>query len=132
MRPFRFEVLPGSYGVARLDSDSPIPNWAPASPGFISITRTDLELSVVGPEDRLPSGPNVQRGFSCLRITGPIDFAEIGILAGITRVLAHAEVSVFAISTYDTDYLLVPGNDLERAVSALSADGHSVTSRGAA
>jgi len=99
--------------------------WAESGP-VVSITRTPAELSVVCLEAAVPSHAEAQRGFRCLRVAGPLDFAETGILESLAKPLALAGISIFALSTYDTDYLLLPGDNLEAAVSALSDAGHTV------
>lgn len=99
--------------------------WAESGP-VVSITRTPAELSVVCLEATVPSHAEAQRGFRCLRVAGPLDFAETGILESLAKPLALAGISIFALSTYDTDYLLLPGDNLEAAVSALSDAGHTV------
>ena len=110
----RFELLKTELAIARLAADAPIPEWARGQ--FVSITRTADELSIV----------SEGRGFRCLRIEGPLDFSLVGILASIAGTLAKAEVPIFAISTFDTDYILVREANLERAIEALERDGHVV------
>ncbi len=111
--------VPGRFAVARLGPDAPIPSWATGS--LTSITRTPDELSVVCDDEAVPSGVYAQRDFACLRVLGTIDFGVVGVLAAMTRVLADAAVSVFAVSSFDTDYLLVRTSDYARAREALSS-----------
>lgn len=118
------DLLAGSYAVARLDPSAQIPAWAAGE--FVSITRTAEELSVVCLESCLPPDVQAERGLRCLRVAGPLAFDLVGILESIARPLADAGIPVFAVSTYDTDYLLVPEAELEGAVEALTAAGHSV------
>lgn len=118
-------LLDGIYAVARLAPSDPIPDWATESP-FHSITRTAGELSIVSEAVSVPSEVRAERDWKCLEVAGPLDFSEIGIMAALTRALADAEVSVMALSTYDTDYLLVREAVLDRAIEALGSDGHSV------
>lgn len=125
-RSFQLEVLPGVLAVCRLGAEDSPPEWAQAS-GFLSMTRTTDELSVVCLEAVVPPEVRCERGWRCLRVEGPLDFSEVGVLAALTSVLAAAGVSLFAISTFDTDYLLVGETDLERAVSSLREAGHRVT-----
>src|SRR5262249_30084183 len=110
-------VLRGCYAVCRLPADAPYPIWATGE--FVSISRTADELSVVCAEDAVPSKVRCERGWRCLRVAGTIDFGVLGVLASLTGALAGAGVSVFAVSTYDTDYLLVKETDLDRACDAL-------------
>jgi hypothetical protein len=111
--------------VCKLAEDDGVPGWAVGA-GFFSITRTADELSVVCPEELVPEGVKVERGWQALRVAGVIDFSAVGVLAELTAPLARAGVGVFAISTFDTDYLLVREHDLERAVGALREAGHIV------
>jgi uncharacterized protein len=110
----RLELLRSEFSISRLDADAPLPEWACGE--FLSITRTADELSIV----------HEGRGFRCLKVEGPLDFSLVGILASLAATLARAEVPVFAISTFDTDYLLVRTEQMERAIAALQADGHVV------
>lgn len=118
-------VLAGNFGVCRLDSGSGIPEWALES-DFFSITRTSDELSIVCPEVNVPENVICERGWKGLKVEGFLDFGLTGILAGISAVLAGKEVSIFAVSTYDTDYILVKGKDLETAVEALEEAGYFI------
>ena len=111
--------VPGRFAVARLAADAPIPSWV--SGALTSITRTADELSIVCDDDAVPDGVYAMRDFAALRVLGIIDFAVVGLLALLTRVLAEAGVSVFVFSTFDTDYLLMRTTDLERASRAISA-----------
>jgi hypothetical protein len=119
------EVLPDELAVCRLPVDAPVPKWA-WSGELTSITSTDEELSLVCAADPVPTEITHTAGWRALKIRGPLDFSLVGILAGITGVLADAEVAIFAISTYDTDYILVRGDQLETAVAALCMAGYEV------
>jgi hypothetical protein len=110
-------ILPGRYAVCRLPADALYPVWAAGE--FVSMSRTAEELSVVCAEDFVPADMRCERGWRCLRVAGTIDFGVIGVLASLTGALAGAGVSVFAVSTFDTDYLLVKETDLDRACEAL-------------
>jgi len=122
----RLTLLNGRFAICRLDAGSDVPRWAVGG-AFSSVTRTDDELSIVCEEARLPSGLAAERGWRCLRVAGPLAFSEIGVLSSLTGALAEAQVSVFAISTYDTDYLLVREADADPAVVALRSAGHEVS-----
>jgi hypothetical protein len=102
-----------------------MPPWATAGDLF-SITRTADELSVVCRQEAVPEGIPCARGWRCLRVAGTIPFSVVGVLASLTAPLAEAGVSVFAISTFDTDYLLVKAADLEWAVDVLRRRGHTI------
>jgi hypothetical protein len=110
----------GRFAVCRLPPDAPLPAWATGGGAFVSITRTADELSIVCEEEAVPDGVYCVRDFAALRVVGKIDFGTIGVLATLTRALADAGVSVIAVSTFDTDYVLLPSADLGRAVHALS------------
>lgn len=124
-RSLRLELLPGSFAVCRLDAGAPVPGWA-ASGRFVSITRTDAELSLVCPEESLPPDVRAEPGWRCLRVKGPLGFGLTGILASLAVPLASSGVSIFVVSTYDTDYLMVQRRDLERALDALRRAGHAI------
>jgi hypothetical protein len=127
MSGLTLHVLPERLAVCRLASDAPVPE-PPASAGFWSVTRTGEELSIVMPEEHMPDGGEgeAETGWRCLKVQGPLDFGLTGILASLATPLAEAGVSIFALSTYDTDYVLVKESDLEEAKRALSASGHRV------
>lgn len=118
-------VLPASLAVCRLAANQPVPAWA-AGPGLVSVTRTADELSIVAPQERVPDGVMAQRDFRALRVAGSLDFGAVGVLASLAGPLADAGVSIFSISTYDTDYILVRQSDLDRAIAALESAGHTV------
>ena len=124
-RRFQVTVLPGFFAIVRLAADAPLPSWASAG-DFFSVTRTSDELSVVCLANQVPSSPTAETGWRALKVQGPFALSEIGVLAALAAALAHAKVSVFAISTFDTDYLLVSDKSLDAAIVALRAAGHSV------
>jgi aminoglycoside 6'-N-acetyltransferase I len=119
-------LLNGTFAVCRLNSNAPIPAWATAD-HFFSITRTADELSVVGRQDAVPEGVVAERGWRCLRVAGTMPLSVVGVLASLAAPLAEAGISVFTISTFDTDYLLVKEDDFEKAVAVLKQAGHSIS-----
>jgi hypothetical protein len=119
----QFRLHPGEWAVCRLDATAPIPAWAEGE-GFLSITRTREELSIVCLQDRVPSGVRHQPGWTCLELAGPFAFNLTGILASILIPLAEAEVPIFAQSTFDTDWVLIPAEELPTALTALTKAGH--------
>lgn len=119
-------TLPDALAVCRLDP-SPIPAWADGD-GFVSITRTARELSIVCAEARVPDDVKAERGWRVFKLEGPFDFALVGVLKQVLDPLAEAKVGVFAVSTYDTDYVLVKAAQFEQAVAALTRHGHIVRS----
>jgi hypothetical protein len=114
-----------TFTVCRLERDAPTPGWATAG-GFFSITRTADELSLVCGQDAVPASVRCERGWRCLRVAGTIPFSAVGVLVKLIAPLADAGISVFALSTFDTDYLLVKEQDLEAAIDALRRQGHVV------
>ena len=123
MRPLELAILPESLAVSRLGASAPAPDWAGSGP-LQSVTRTGEELSVVCLADAVPRNVAAERGWRAIRITGTLDFSLTGVLASLTAPLAEAGVSIFALSTHDTDYVLVKAEALDRAVEALTAAGH--------
>ena len=118
-------LLESSFGVCRLPANEPEPGWV--HPGsFSSVTRTPLELSIVCEAASIPPEVEAETGWRCLMVEGPLAFTEIGILSSLTAPLAAAGVSVFAISTYETDYLLVKEASLEPALSSLRSEGFRI------
>jgi hypothetical protein len=115
----RFTLLDGRYAVARLAPDAAVPEWADRG-AFVTITRTSEELSIVTEEENVPADVRTERGWRCLKLEGPIPFETIGVAAKFTGALAAAGVSVFVVSTFDTDYVLVKDEALPRAVTALA------------
>jgi hypothetical protein len=123
-RPLNLSVLSGRYAVLRFAPNAEIPAWAICGE-FFSVTRSKDELSVVCGLENLPAGERAGKEWRVLKVHGPFSFDEIGVLASLVQPLANEKVSVFAISTFDTDYLLVPSEQFEKAVLTLSDAGHS-------
>jgi len=124
MDSLTLSLLPETLAVCRLAPDASIPAWAlQAGPhqSFVSVTRTSEELSIVCARELVPAGTRAERGFRALKVAGPLDFSLTGVLASLTLPLAEAGVSVFAVSTFDTDYLLVREAQLAAARKTLSA-----------
>ena len=119
-------VLPDDYAVCRLEAGQPVPESLDAKAGVVSVTWTATETSIICPSDQAPAGAVVNTPWRCLRVNGPIDLALTGILAGLVNPLAEARVNIFAFSTHDTDYVLVPSVRLDEALAALEAAGHRV------
>src|SRR5262245_54146108 len=124
-RALTLTILAETFAVSKLDKGVPIPSWVSLSDWW-SVTRTDDELSVVCPEAQVPADVISNRGWKCLRVAGPLDLALTGILASLLEPLTEARVSVFAVSTFDTDYLFVKTEDLAAAARSLSLAGHQV------
>lgn len=125
MNSLTLEALAERLAVCKLAPDAPAPTISLHS-AFVSLTVTPHEISLVCPEDEAPTGADVVSGWRALRVVGVLDFSLIGILASLTHTLADAGISVFAVSTYTTDYILVNDAALTRAMAALRAAGHRV------
>ncbi len=121
----KLELLPETFAICRLEGDAPVPDWATRGP-FCSVTRTATELSVVCPDASVPGDVKNNSGWSVLMVGGPLDLGLTGVLASLTGPLAREGISVFALSTYDTDYLLVKQEQLEQAIRLLAAEGWDV------
>ena len=119
------KILSDRMAVCRFDPTEAVPYWIDPS-GFYSITRTENELTIVCAETLVVRGTKSETGWRCFKVEGPLDFSEIGIIFSITRPLAENGVSVFVISTFDTDYFMVKEKDLAKTVDALTAEGHEI------
>jgi hypothetical protein len=123
----KYRVLAGSLAVCQLASDAGIPTWAFEDESrFFCVVRTCDELSIVCAEDRIPDGVRAERGWVTLKLEGPFPFSLTGVLASFLQPLADAQIPIFAISTFDTDYVLIKRENLAVAVVALSAAGHEL------
>jgi hypothetical protein len=123
----KLALLPDLFAVCRLDPADSLPAWALSGvSALVSITRTSGELSIVCAQEDVPAGVRCERDWRCLMIKGPLDFSLTGVLAALLTPLAGAGVSIFALSTFDTDYLLIRAAQLDTAIAALSAAGHEV------
>jgi uncharacterized protein len=112
------QLLKVKLTVCQLDKDASIPTWA-VNDSFFSVSKTEDELSIVCSENKVPSGIKSEKDWRAFKVIGPLDFSMTGILAPIANVLADSKISIFAISTFDTDYILVKNKYLERAVKVL-------------
>lgn len=126
-RQLKFQRLPEIFVVCRLPSDAPLPEWAWTSP-FTSVTRTADELSIVCLADSLPPDVDAKDRWICFKLAGPFSFLEVGILASFIDPLAENGVPVFAVSTFDTDYVLIREEYAGAALGALQGAGHELTS----
>jgi uncharacterized protein len=124
MKSLKFSILEGNFSIHRLRAEASIPKTVFASP-FYAIAKSEQELSIVAAESIAIESQRSEPGWSVLRVDGTLDFSETGILAGIASTLAKAGVSIFAVSTFDTDYILLKNERLKQAKAALSAAGHT-------
>jgi hypothetical protein len=125
-RTVRLRLLADEYAICKLASDASLPEWADGD-GFVSISRTPDELSIVCPADRVPE-VSAARGWRCLQFIGPFAFNETGIALAVIRPLSENGIGIFLVSTFDTDYLLVQSRELEAAQAALLSAGHTLLS----
>ena len=127
-RQVPLEVLNDRLAICRSGKDEPLPSWAKALAGeFFSATRTRDELSIVIANARAPREAKCERDWRLLMVKGPLPFNLVGIIAGLSGTLANAGVSIFALSTYDTDYIMVKQTDLDRALATLRRAGYPVS-----
>ena len=119
----KLQLLEPAFTVCQLDSIAD----ANLSAAFTFLSRTDEEISLVCPTDHCPVGAkNRQDGWKCLRVVGVLDFSLVGILARIADCLAKAQVPLFAVSTYNTDYILFREQHEPAALDALKAAGYDI------
>lgn len=118
-------LLPDEYAVSRLEPDAPVPDWAWQGE-LVSVSKTRDELSILCASSNVPAGLHSEREWSALKLHGPFDFALTGILVSVLEPLRVAEIGIFAVSTFDTDYVLVKRVNLKLAIQALERAGHNV------
>lgn len=121
-------LLNGEYAVCRLSPGEPLPHWATEGE-FWTVSRTAEELSVLCAAEQVPDAVQRQAGWAALKLQGPFPFDVTGILVSVLEPLRQADIGIFAVSTFDTDYVLVPQERLTGALSALEQAGHRVESR---
>ena len=124
-RRLELTLLSERFAISRLAADAPIPDWATQG-SFFSVTRTGDELSVVSELSHVPVGVHSQPGWRIFKVHGPFVLSEIGVLSALAAPLAEAKISLFAVSTFDTDYLLVAAETLSAAIAALGRAGHTI------
>ena len=120
-------LLPDDYAVCRLPPGATLPPELDVTSGVVSVTWSATELSIICTARQAPATGMVNMPWRCLRVNGPVNLALTGILASLVNPLAQARVNIFAFSTHDTDYVLVPAVRLSEALASLSAAGHRVT-----
>jgi hypothetical protein len=124
-KTLELEVLPNALAVCRFTPATPVPAWA-FQGSFYSVSRTPEELSVVCDEALVPADVKTEKNWRCFKVKGPLAFGLTGILASLANPLAEAGISIFAVSTFDTDYLLVKQKDFDQATKALKLAGHKL------
>lgn len=126
-KQLKLRLLHGRFSVCRLEAREKLPSWAYGSGDFLTITRTPGELSIVCAEGVAPEGCKCERGWRIFQFEGPLDFALTGVLVAVAQPLADARISIFAVSTYDSDFVMVKEVNVDRAIQALTAAGHTIT-----
>ena len=124
-RQLQLSVLKDKYGICTLPNTAPIPDWA-LTQSLASITRTEKELTIVCRLEILPSQYQSDLNWRCFKIDGSFDLNQICVISSISSPLAHAGISIYVISTYDTDYFLIQEQNLEQTISVLSNSGHYI------
>lgn len=119
------KILKNRYSVCRLNKNDEIPKWI-FQEEFFSITRTDDELSIVCLQDKIKEDIKCEKGWKVLKIEGPLDFSLVGILSRISTLMANNDISIFAISTYDTDYILIKEESIKRAIEVLENNNYNI------
>ena len=125
MKQLKLRQLPDTYGIARLEASSPIPPWADGA-GFISISRTEDELSIVCQQTRILDSVPSSLNWVCFKFVGPFAFDETGIVASVVTPLSTGGIGVFVVSTYDGDHVLIKSQDLEQSKTLWENAGHTI------
>lgn len=119
-KKFTLTVLPEKLGICHFGKHAPIPDWAEHNCDFFSITRTHDELSIICPQDHIPANVRAEKNWSVFKVQGPLGFVLTGIVSSLSAPLTKAGISIFYISTYETDYILVEEKNLAKAKKVLA------------
>ena len=122
----KLSLLPGTFGICRLSPEQGLPAWALRKGSLVSVTMTPEELSVVCLDSSIPSDIQCDRGWSALRVVGTLPLTMTSVLSSLVVPLAESDIAVFAISTYDTDYILVRKDKTLEVKTELERFGHQV------
>ena len=122
-KKIRLQALDGTYAVSRLHPTGPIPPWADGK-GFVSISRSAEELSIVCLEERVPQGTQCDVGWTCMKLVGPFAFDETGIVLSVIQPLSENGIGIFVVSTFDGDHLMVKSDLFDKAKTLLLQAGH--------
>ena len=125
----KFRWIPGPYAIVRLAPDAVVPEWATRGE-FTSVSRSAEELSIVCPADNLPRDVNTQHHWICLKLEGPFPFNLTGVLLSFIQPLSTRGIPIFAVSTYDTDYVLIQEEFQGMALDRLQEAGHELLAAG--
>jgi hypothetical protein len=121
------ELLPDTLAICRLPPNAAVPKWASERSGFLTVSRSADELSIMTVQRAVPAGIPCERDYQAIRVRGPLSPNLVGILLSLLKPLAEAGISILAISTYDTDYVFVRMHHLTAALDALRGAGHQMT-----
>jgi hypothetical protein len=119
-------LVDAEYAITRLNIGTPLPEWL-MGPGFWTVSSSREEMTLVCRAARIPPSVQSSGGWRCLRIEQHFSFDVPGVLASVLNPLSEAGVGIFANSTFSTDYVFIMGSDLDKAVAALKAHGHEIT-----
>lgn len=125
MEKLKIKLLDGTYAVCQMENTEKVPSWIEEK-GFFSVTKTEDEISVVMLQDKISKDIKAEKDWRILKVEGTLDFSLIGILAKISSVLAENQISIFVISTFNTDYILVKEEKIEKAMAVLSQEGYEI------
>lgn len=128
-RQLQLLLLDEMYGICVFPGTNPIPEWA-AMTSLFSVTRTEKELTIVCPQSIIPPDSEQDLNWLCFRIDGSFDLNQIGVISSLAVPLAQAGISIFVVSSYDTDYILVKEEKVEKAIAVLSDNGHLIARPG--
>jgi len=119
----KLSLLPQTYAICSFPPDCAFPEL-PGTSSILSITKTAKETTIVCDENTIPGDCQKSENWKCIKVEGSFDLDAIGVIAGISKPLARSKISIFVVSTYDTDYVLINAKDIDKAVSCLSKCGH--------
>ncbi len=125
MEKLKIKLLQGIYAVCQIKETEKVPSWVEEKE-FFSITKTDDEISVVMLQDKISNDIKAEKDWRILKVEGTLDFSLIGILAKISDILAKNQISIFVISTFNTDYILVKEEKIDKAMTVLSKEGYEI------
>jgi uncharacterized protein len=129
MPNLNLSLLEGRFAVVQLEPNASIPAWV-LEGGFFTVSKTSEELSIVCLESNVPTNSSdlrLERDWACLKLQGPFEFSLTGILLSVLEPLAQANIGIFALSTFNTDYVLVKAEHLEKAIVVIESVGHRVS-----
>jgi hypothetical protein len=125
MEKLKIKLLDGTYAVCQMENTEKVPSWVEEK-GFFSVTKTEDEISVVMLQDKISKEIKAEKDWRILKVEGTLEFSLIGILAKISSVLAENQISIFVISTFNTDYILVKEEKIEKAMAVLNLEGYEI------